>query len=118
MENASMPWSLVGISADARKAVRMAATQVAPVAAPPVIPAPPAPPAPAAPAAQPVSSEQINAIQILLAQLGFDPGAPDGAVGEQTRSAIRNYQRELGLPVDGEASTSLLTHLRQIAGAR
>jgi len=27
MENASMPWSLVGISADARKAVRMAAAE-------------------------------------------------------------------------------------------
>lgn len=60
---------------------------------------------------------QDSAIQTLLNQLGFDPGPANGAIGEQTRNAIQNYQRELGLPVDGEPSTRLLAHLRQIAGA-
>lgn len=88
---------------------------------------PEAPPA-RAPAAAPavsttasvdsVSQDQINAIQTLLNQLGFDTGRPDGTVGNKTRDAIRNYQRELGLPVDGTPSLALLNHLRQIAGNR
>lgn len=65
-----------------------------------------------------VSRDQINAIQALLNQLGFDPGRPDGTVGTKTRDAIRNYQRELGLSVNGEPSVTLLNHLRQIAGDR
>jgi len=68
--------------------------------------------------AEPLSRDQVSAIQTLLKQLGFDAGAADGAVGEQTRTAIGNYQRELGLPVNGEPSASLLTHLRQLAGDR
>ena len=65
-----------------------------------------------------VSRDQINAMQTLLNQLGFDTGRPDGAIGNKTRDAIRNYQRELGLRVDGEPSLNLLNHLRQIAGDR
>lgn len=85
--------------------------------APPPAAARPEPATPSAPP-PPVSADQVSAIQTLLNQLGFDPGPADGAIGEQTRNAIRNYQRELGLPVDGEPSTRLLAHLRQIAGAR
>jgi hypothetical protein len=83
-------------------------------------PAAPEPQTVSAPSPSPlsVSTDQISAIQTLLNQLGFDPGPADGAIGDQTRNAIRNYQRELGLPIDGEPTTRLLAHLRQIAGAR
>lgn len=71
---------------------------------------------PSGPAA--VTSAEIEEIQTLLGRLGFNAGIADGRAGRQTTDAIRNYQRELGLPVDGEPSQALLRNLRQIAGAR
>ncbi len=68
------------------------------------------------PASIPPVRDQIVQIQTLLTTLGFRPGTPDGAVGPQTRDAIREYQRELGLPADGEPTLELLAHMRQIAG--
>ncbi len=61
-------------------------------------------------------SAQVREIQTLLSALGFRPGPADGAMGRQTRDAICEYQRELGLDVDGEPSSELLAHLRQISG--
>ena len=42
---------------------------------------------------------------------GYDPGFVDGTMGRYTRRAIRNYQRDAGLPADGLASKELLDHL-------
>jgi localization factor PodJL len=58
----------------------------------------------------------VARVQTLLADLGFDPGAADGVSGAKTRQAIRDYQRQLGLAVDGRASARLLTHLRSVTG--
>ena len=55
-------------------------------------------------------------MQTLLADLGFDPGVADGVSGAKTRQAIRDYQRRLGLAVDGQVSAQLLTHLRSVTG--
>lgn len=73
-------------------------------------------PEPSEPAA--ITSAEIEEIQTLLARLGFSPGVADGRTGQKTTEAIRNYQTELGLAVDGEPSEYLLRHLRQIAGVR
>ncbi len=85
----------------------------APASTAPAPPSPPAPP-PSTPAA---TQAQIQEIQRLLTRLGFDPGPADGALGQRTRDAIRNYQKELGLLVDGTPSKALLDHLRRLAGA-
>lgn len=61
---------------------------------------------------------RIRTIQTLLTRLGFETGTADGALGAQTREAIRNYQRALGLDIDGEPTEALLTHLRQVSGVR
>jgi peptidoglycan hydrolase-like protein with peptidoglycan-binding domain len=34
-------------------------------------------------------------------------------LGTRTKTAIRDYQRQTGLPVDGHPSVGLLEHLRQ-----
>lgn len=52
-----------------------------------------------------------RAVQEALLAQGFDPGPVDGAIGSRTRSAIRSYQSQAGLPVDGEVSRSLLARL-------
>jgi len=61
---------------------------------------------------QAMSIEQVREMQTLLNSLGFDSGEPDGRVGSQTRSAIRAYQEQQGLPMDSYASLSLLEALR------
>jgi len=60
-----------------------------------------------------VSREESREIQQILTVLRYDPGVPDGLIGARTRSAIRSYQADAGLPVDGQASKALLERLRE-----
>ncbi len=61
---------------------------------------------------QALSIEQVRELQELLNGLGFDSGDPDGRVGSRTRSSIRAYQEQQGLPMDSYPSISLLESLR------
>lgn len=54
----------------------------------------------------------IRGIQEELAAHGYAPGPADGILGPRTRGAIRTYQRDAGLPVDGRATKELLDHLK------
>jgi peptidoglycan hydrolase-like protein with peptidoglycan-binding domain len=54
----------------------------------------------------------IRGIQEELAAHRYDPGPADGLLGPMTRRAIRKYERDAGLPVDGVASKELLDHLK------
>ncbi|MEE8542617.1 MAG: peptidoglycan-binding protein [Gammaproteobacteria bacterium] len=56
-------------------------------------------------------------IQGMLTELGYRPGGVDGYVGQRTRQAIRRYQSNTGLTVDGHPSESLRQHLRVTTGA-
>ena len=58
------------------------------------------------------TSEDIQAIQRALADLGYAPGPADGKAGSRTASAIRQYQTRAGLPVDGEVTLALLESLK------
>ena len=58
----------------------------------------------------------VTDIQRMLTELGYRLGAVDGAVGERTRQAIRRYQSNTGLTVDGHPSESLRQHLRTTTG--
>lgn len=61
-----------------------------------------------------LSTAQVAEMERMLARLDLHPSAPDGAVDDQTRSAIRLYQQIAGLPVDGEASQALLDDMREV----
>lgn len=50
-------------------------------------------------------------IQNLLKILGYDPGHIDGQIGPRTRSAIREFQKEYEIPVDGEPTEELYGRL-------
>ena len=54
----------------------------------------------------------IRGIQEELSAHGYEPGPADGLLGPETRTAIRKYQRDAGLAVDGVASKELLDHLK------
>jgi membrane-bound lytic murein transglycosylase B len=62
---------------------------------------------------RPIPREDAQAMQEHLILLGLDPGKADGVLGSRTKAAIRGYQRQSGLPVDGYPSLGLLEHLRQ-----
>jgi localization factor PodJL len=50
------------------------------------------------------SKAQLRQIQRQLDALGYNPGPIDGAMGPATREAIRVFQKEAGLPVDGQVT--------------
>jgi lytic murein transglycosylase len=56
--------------------------------------------------------------QRALAVLGFDPGAPDGVVGQGTRTALRNWQKSRGLRADGYLSSDMVQRLKTEAQAQ
>ena len=61
---------------------------------------------------QAMSVADVQALQELLNAAGFDSGDPDGRVGSRTRTAVRAYQQNKELPMDGYASLKLLEALR------
>jgi membrane-bound lytic murein transglycosylase B len=61
---------------------------------------------------QPLSREQIRALQSALNDRGFAAGTPDGQLGPATRQGLRDFQRSLGVPADGFPTLDLLTRLQ------
>ena len=59
---------------------------------------------------------QIEAVQRVLADLGYAPGRIDGQLGPQTVEAIRRFQRDRGLEPSGELSADLLDELSAVSG--
>lgn len=60
-----------------------------------------------------LSRAEIIELQQRLNDLGLDAGPADGIVGSQTRSAIREFQQQKQIPMDGYASHELLSVLRK-----
>jgi membrane-bound lytic murein transglycosylase B len=67
---------------------------------------------------RPLSRGERIQFQTDLSKLGFDTGAPDGVLGNQSRAALRQYQKSRGLPADGFATASLLAMLDRDAAGR
>jgi lytic murein transglycosylase len=59
-----------------------------------------------------LSFSETQELQQLLARRGYDVGKADGIVGLQTRTAVRDVQKKLGLPADSYPSAELLQRLR------
>jgi len=47
------------------------------------------------------SSKVIKKVQLKLNKLGYKCGTPDGKFGSQTKKALKNFQKDNGLSVDG-----------------
>ena len=62
--------------------------------------------------ARPASSTPEIEVQEGLTMRGFYVGAVDGRIGARTREAIRQYQSEANLPVDGQVTPELAQRLR------
>ena len=68
------------------------------------------------PAETPLSLADRMTAQRALAALGFDPGAPDGVVGANTRKALRDWQKARKLTADGYLSMDMIQKLKAEAG--
>ncbi|MBP2547550.1 hypothetical protein J2858_000443 [Neorhizobium galegae] len=68
--------------------------------------------------AMPVSmgsqAELVLQIQQGLSNIAYSDVSIDGVAGEQTRAAIRHFQKHYRLPVDGEPSEAVLAKLKSI----
>lgn len=60
--------------------------------------------------ARPVQT--VMEAQVALARLGFSPGSIDGAIGSQTRAAIRGFQQRYELPQSGELDKATKNELQ------
>jgi osmotically inducible lipoprotein OsmB len=58
----------------------------------------------------------VRDIQLGLQRLGYYQGPTDGNYGSQTDAAIRHYQQDNHLPVDGQPSAPLLSQIRSRTG--
>jgi len=65
----------------------------------------------ASPKAPPQADPVVARAQVLLNQLGYSAGEPDGLMGPKTRAAIESFQGSLGLNPTGRATPKLITQL-------
>jgi len=57
----------------------------------------------------------VRNIQAGLQRLGYDPGPADGRYGPQTETAIRRFQQDNGLPIDGQPTAAARQQIQQRA---
>lgn len=62
-------------------------------------------------AVKPNMQQQVLRAQMTLANLGYDLGEPTGALDEQTRAAILQFQMDNGLAMEGKVDAGLLSAL-------
>lgn len=64
-------------------------------------------------ALRPLSATEIAKVQQQLSALGYDPGPVDGVMGKQTEIAIKHFQVDTEVQVDGELTPPLIHALKE-----
>jgi N-acetylmuramoyl-L-alanine amidase len=62
----------------------------------------------------PLTGDDVAALQQRLLDFGFDSGRMDGVFGADTENALRDFQRNVGLPSDGTAGPLTFKALTQL----
>jgi peptidoglycan hydrolase-like protein with peptidoglycan-binding domain len=57
------------------------------------------------------SGDTVRSVQRRLSELGYDPGAENGALGALTQIAIRRFEKDHGMRPTGQLSEALITAL-------
>jgi N-acetylmuramoyl-L-alanine amidase len=68
--------------------------------------------------AQPLTGDDVTALQQQLLELGYHVVRADGVFGASTADALRSFQRDYGLVADAICGPSTLRALRQLGGRR
>lgn len=58
-----------------------------------------------------LNREQVREMQTLLNQQGYNVGMEDGIIGQQTREALRSFQKSEGLATTGQPNRATLRAL-------
>src|SRR4029079_6401139 len=58
--------------------------------------------------------DDVGALQHTLNRLGFDAGREDGILGPETAGALKEFQRNAGLTVDGVSGPATLDAFRRV----
>ena len=68
-----------------------------------------------------INLDELEGVQQALAKLGFDPGKADGKDGPNTQKAVRAFQAQASIKIDGivgpETRQALLAELTSKADA-
>jgi membrane-bound lytic murein transglycosylase B len=64
---------------------------------------------------EPLSRDTVIDLQTRLAKLGFYTDEADGLLGPKTRSAVRLFQKQAGLPADGHPTPDMVARLQRAA---
>lgn len=64
--------------------------------------------------ARPMRGDDVITLQERLLELGYDAGRADGIFGSQTEAALRSFQRDYGMLVDGVCGPGTMRALRQL----
>lgn len=65
-----------------------------------------------------MKGDAVKSLQSRLQASGFDPGSVDGKFGKRTASALRDYQRAMGLGADGVAGRKTFDSLNGFKSAK
>ncbi|TQS41471.1 N-acetylmuramoyl-L-alanine amidase [Cryptosporangium phraense] len=63
---------------------------------------------------EPMLGDDVRTLQERLLEMGYDVGRADGIFGQRTETALRAFQREVGLAADGTMGTLTMRALRQL----
>lgn len=59
--------------------------------------------------------DTVTRVQVGLAELGYEPGAINGELGQQTRAAILRFERDRGIAPTGDISPTLIVELEKMS---
>lgn len=68
-----------------------------------------------------MSGDDVTALQVRLAEMGYNTGRPDGVFGPLADACVRDYQKHRGLPEDGVFGPDTfqdLNRIRMVTGGR
>lgn len=60
---------------------------------------------------------EVAGVQLFLTSRGFEPGPIDGAFGERSSNALKNYQASVGISQSGSIDDETLNKIRSEAGS-
>lgn len=66
---------------------------------------------------RPFTGDDVAELQQRLLDMGFDPGRCDGVFGRRTDTAVREFQRNVGIQPDGTCGPTTLKALARLARA-
>src|SRR5215813_9185628 len=70
----------------------------------------------AKPGPTPSDASTVKQVQQILADLGYDPGAVDGTMGEETERAVSAFQRDRKIAQNGRITPELLREIKRVTG--